>query len=292
LLTKGNAYARIVRTGIKPIAIVPLNADAVTPKLSASFEMTYEYTSSAGKLILPAREVLHLSDLSEDGIAGLSRVKLASQVIALSKAAANASQRVFENGVMAGGALTAPAGLSPSAYENLRKSLTERHTGLANAYKWMVLEEGMTASKWANSNVESQTVESRNHQIEEIARVFGIPRPLLMMDDTSWGSGIEQLGIFFVQYGLQQYFSIWEQELEMKLLEKGEIDKYYFKFNEKALLRGTLKDQSEYFAKALGSGGHGPWHTQDEVRQLLDLAPSGTDGADELRGPIGAKIVN
>ena len=56
------------------------------------------------------------------------------------------------------------------------------------------------------SDIESQHIENRNHQIEEVARAFGIPRPLLMMDDTSWGSGIEQLAIFFIQHALLSWF--------------------------------------------------------------------------------------
>jgi HK97 family phage portal protein len=283
LLTKGNAYARIVRTGNRPIALIPMDPDAVTPKLSPAMQLTYEFAGPSGKVILQARDVIHLADISDDGLIGNSRIKMAEKAISLSQSAADAADRVFKNGVMVGGTLTHPAKLSKEASSNLRDSFEQRHSGIANAHKWLVLEEGMKAEKWANTSEESQNIENRNHQIEELARVYGVPRPLLMMDETAWGSGIEQLGIFFVQYGLQHYFDLWEQELEVKLLEDAEIDRYYFKFNERALLRGTLKDQADYFAKALGSGGHGPWTTQDEVRDLLDMPPSGSPDADTLR---------
>jgi phage portal protein BeeE len=65
---------------------------------------------------------------------------------------------------------------------------------------------------------EAQTVEARNHQIEEVARAFGVPRPFLMMDDTSWGSGIEQLAIMFVRFGLNPGIVAWEQGLRRVLL--------------------------------------------------------------------------
>lgn len=32
-----------------------------------------------------------------------------------------------------------------------------------------------------------------------------------------------------------------------------------------------MKDQGEYFAKALGSGGHQPWMEYDEVRDTMNL---------------------
>jgi len=41
------------------------------------------------------------------------------------------------------------------------------------------------------------------------------------------------------------------------------------------LLRGSHKDRSEYYAKALGSGGSPAWMTQDEIRELEELNPMG-----------------
>ena len=107
-----------------------------------------------------------------------------------------------------------------------------------------------------------------------------------MMDDTSWGSGIEQLGIFFVQYGLQHWFDIWEDEVALKLLTEKESDLYAAKFNEHALLRGTLKDQADFFAKALGSGGSKPFMKQNEVRDRLDLPKSNDPAADSLESTV------
>ena len=65
-----------------------------------------------------------------------------------------------------------------------------------------------------------------------------------------------------------------ELRIERTLLSKEDNKKLRAKFNERALLRGTLKDQAEFFTKALGSGGHAPWMTQNEVRELQDLARS------------------
>ena len=53
-------------------------------------------------------------------------------------------------------------------------------------------------------------------------------RPLLMMDDTSWGSGIEQLGIFFVQYTMLEHFTNWEQAAARSLLADSELESYQF----------------------------------------------------------------
>ncbi|EFL91256.1 putative phage portal protein, partial [Candidatus Regiella insecticola LSR1] len=81
--------------------------------------------------------------------------------------------------------------------------------------------------------------------MEEVARAFGVPRPLLMMDDTSWGSGIETLGQFFVRYGLAPWFIAWEQAVSRCLLTREERRLYQADFDERELLRGSIKDQAE-----------------------------------------------
>lgn len=287
LLIHGNAYARVIRTLDRIVRLVPMDSEKVTPKLMPDFTARYDYQSPSGQIVeLAARDVLHLSDLSEGGLIGLSRVDKAKEAIGLALQAERAAGRLFKNGVLAGGALTFPSRLNNEQIKNIQGSLEARYSGADNAQKWMVLEEGAKAEKWTDSSKDSQHLENRNHQIEEIARAFGVPRPLLMMDDTSWGSGIEQLNIFFVQYGLQHWFTVWEQAIENVLLTDSERSTHYVKFNERALLRGTLKDQSELFAKALGSGGHMPWMTSNEVRDLQDLAKSNDPAADKLESPI------
>lgn len=291
-LLKGNAYARVIWRGDSVVRLVPLDSDKVTPKMNDDFTVRYEYRRpDGGILTLAARDILHLADLADDehGLVGISRVKKAREAIALAMQAQKAAGRIFKNGVMAGGALIYPRKLDEQQIKNIRESLEASSAGVNNAHKWMVLEDGIQAEKWANSARDSELGGSRAHQIEEIARAFGVPRPLLMMDDTSWGSGIEQLGIFFVQYGLQHWFNIWEEEIALKLLSEKERDLYYAKFNERALLRGTLKDQADFFAKALGSGGSAPWMKPNEVRDLQELPKSDDPNADSLESALMRK---
>ena len=286
VLEHGNAYARVIWSAGRPIALVPLDPEAMSAKLEG-FQMVYDYTRPDGSAVsLPAREVLHLRDLSADGVLGISRMRLARDAIKLARDAEKAAGRVFTTGVLAGGAIESPNALSDTAYKRVKESLETDYSGAENANKWMLLEEGATANKFGTSAVDAQHIENRNAQIEEVARAFGVPRPLLMMDDTSWGSGIEQLGIFFVQYGLQHWFTAWEQAVMRVLLSDTEMDHLTVKFNERALLRGTLKDQADYFAKALGAGGQSPWMTQNEVREVSDLPESTDSGANDLKNPM------
>lgn len=181
---------------------MPITVD-VKPKLTADYKIRYEITSEGGaRETLDGQDVLHIRDLSMDGVSGISRMKMAMDAINVASQAQRAASRVFESGVMAGGALEFPNALSDKSYQRMRDSLANDYSGAENAGKWLLIEEGGKASQFSATPADAQQIENRNHQIEEIARIFGVPRPLLMLDDTSWGSGIEQLAIFFVQYTL------------------------------------------------------------------------------------------
>lgn len=293
LETEGNAYARVIRSGSRPIHLIPFEKGRVTGKLGPGWRMQYQCaTENGGQITLDQDEILHIRDLSLDGIEGLSRRKLASEVFDLAAGAQRAASNVFRTGVMAGGAIEIDKELSDGAFKRMQGSLTSDYSGAENANKWMILEEGAKANKFTSSAKDAQQIENRNHQIEEVARLYGVPRPLLMMDDTSWGSGIEQLGIFFVQYTLASRMQAWEEALARSLLSDRERESLFFKFNVRALLRGTLKDQADYFAKALGSGGHQPWHTANEIRDLAEY-PADLDAKhDALGEPSGKKATN
>jgi len=286
----GDAYARIVWSAGRPIHLIPLESTSVRAELGDDWRMLYRYSSKKrGEVILKQEDVLHVRDISVDGITSLSRMKLADRAIRLALDAERAASRIFETGNMAGGAIEVPAALSDEAYSRMRTSLDTEYAGAAAAQKWMLLEEGGKANKFGSTAQEAQHVENRNAQVEEVARLFGVPRPLLFLDDTSWGSGIEQLGIFFLQYTMLEHFTNWEQAISRSLIAERDLERYQPKFNVRALMRGTLKDQADFFTKALGSGGTSPWHTQNEIRELLDYPESDQAGANDLINPMTQK---
>jgi len=271
-LTDGDAFALIVRSGSRVTQLVPLDGSRV--QVTQRSDWALEYTvnrGSNGAQVFQQSDIFHLRyGLSDDGFTGLSLVKQAAEAIGLALQSEKSAARMFRNGMIIGGALKHPGKLSPEAYERLKSSMND-DAGAENAHKWKILEEGMELEPNTQTGVQAQALEQRKHQIEETARPFGVPRPLLGVDDTSWGSGIDVLGQFFVRYGLNPWFEAWQQAIERSLLSDADADVYEVKFNAAALMRGSMKDQAEFFAKGLGSGGHTPWLHPDEPRDWLDL---------------------
>lgn len=296
-LLDGNVYGRVIRLAGEIQAIVPFPRKTVTKEWSGG-ALRFKYQPKSGRPeYLSAADVFHFrAPVSLDGLNGLGLLDVAADTIGLAHLAEKAMANLLRKGVMAGGALQVKEELSQEAYDRLKESLRDDYGGADSSGEWMLLEGGMEPKPFSGSARDAQFVELRKHQAEEGSRYTGVPRPLLMFDETSWGSGIEQLGLFFVTYCLMPWFVVWEEAI-WRLLSRHEKQSrdgtvLYAKFNERALLRGSMKDQSEFLARALGSGGGRPFMTQDEARDTLDMNAKGGD-ADELprEGTSAAGIV-
>jgi HK97 family phage portal protein len=282
------AVALVVRSPRGPVTdLIPLDPKRVDVRQGDDFAMRYTYQrKSGGRVDLKAKEVLHLRGLTFDGVNGLSRVRKSADAIAIAIAAERATAALFRNGTFASGTLEVTGELSDAAYARLKESWASRHTGADNAGSTPILEGGASYKAFAMSARDAQSAESRRFQVEEILRTFGVPRPLAMMDDTGWGTGIEQLSIGFVRYAMNPWFRAWSEAIGRDLLDEREVDLEAI-FNAEALLNGTIKDQFEAYAKAAGAGGHRPWMTGNDIRRRLGMSPH-PDG-DSLEPAGGAK---
>jgi hypothetical protein len=65
---------------------------------------------------------------------------------------------------------------------------------------------------------DAQLLETRRFQIEEIARIYGVPPFMIGQMDktTSWGSGVETMGKGFVRFTLRQHLTKFEKEINRK----------------------------------------------------------------------------
>ena len=273
LLLHGNAYAQIVRTLGRVAALVPIDPRRVSIETDGGmFPMRYRLTTERNEAVtVEPRDMLHLRGFSIEAEKGVSRIQKAGEIIDTLAQQNTAASSIYTNGVIAGVALTHPNKLSPEASRRLQADYEAGYAGASNAGRVMVLEEGMKREFPPATAESAQMVQMRAQLTESIGRVFGVPRPLMFMDDTSWGSGIEQLAMLFVRFGLAPWFSVWEQAITRSLQPVAERAAVYPDFDERELLRGTMKDQGEFLARALGSGGHRPWMEVNEARQLVGL---------------------
>jgi HK97 family phage portal protein len=142
-----------------------------------------------------------------------------------------------------------------------------------------VLGAGMSLQELTINAEEAQLLQSRMFQIEDIARIYGVP-PFMIghtQNTTSWGSGVEQMGIGFVKYTLSQHIVDAEQEINRKLFL---TEKNFCEFNTAGLERGDIKTRNESYRIGLGRAGEPAWLTVNEVRLAENLPP--IEGGDVL----------
>jgi HK97 family phage portal protein len=209
-------------------------------------------------------EMFRIPGMSRNAATGLGAVDLAADAIGLGIAADNYASRVFDNKLNMGGFLVHPGKLSIEAQKNMIASLTKYYAGGQNVGRPMLLQEGMDFKQASMDASEAQLLEARKWQISEIARYWRIPLHMLGIDDQTNRSTVEEQSLNFVKYTLRPWVKRIEQAIRRDLIFVP--GKYFVKFNLDGLQRGDQKTRAEYYAKALGSGGHAPWMTPEEVR--------------------------
>lgn len=284
MLLKGNAYAlKVVNGKGQVVALRPIDPDHVSVKQLDNGELEYIYEPKRGhKRPLKRTEIFHLrAPMSTNGITGLGLLSVAADALALAEVMDEAAARQMRNGSLVGGVLKHVKSLTKEAIESLRDQWAERYSGPENSGRWPILEEGMDAVPFHTTGRDAQGLEQRRHQAEEISRFTGVPRPLLMFDETSWGTGIQQLGLFLVTYCLLTWFVIWEEAINLQLLTDTDRETHRAKFNEAALLRGSLTEQAEFFAKALGGPGATGFMLPNEAREKMNMNRLAGDAGDK-----------
>ncbi len=129
----------------------------------------------------------------------------AREAISLAAATEEHGARLFSNGAVTSGVLRTEQTLSDQAYERLKKDFEERHTGLGNAHRPMILEMGLDWKSMALNAEDSQFLETRKFQLEEICRLFRVPLHMVQNTDRATFNNIEELGLGFINYSLVPY---------------------------------------------------------------------------------------
>ncbi|EFY6031606.1 phage portal protein [Shigella flexneri] len=154
-------------------------------------------------------------------------------------------------------------------HERLKKDFEERHTGLGNAHRPMILEMGLDWKSMALNAEDSQFLETRKFQLEEICRLFRVPLHMVQNTDRATFNNIEELGLGFINYSLVPYLTRIEQRINTGLVRKSKQGVYYAKFNAGALLRGDMKSRFEAYATGINWGIYSP----NDCRDLEDMNP-------------------
>lgn len=280
-LLRGNFFARIVMGGPGRIdQLVPLHPDRVEiEQLSTGRLRFHHHTMGQTPEVFTQDEVHYIRGLSLDGVTGVSVLTYARNAIGLASAQETHGAALFKQGAIPAFYLTAPNKMKPDAKTEFRKNWRGMHGGAENAHNPPVFDDGMEAKPLGISNEDSQWLESRKFQAEEIARFFGVQPHKIQMVASQTFKNIEEENINFVQDTLMPWITKIEQCEERDLFDPDEP--FFPEFLVDNRLRGNTLARYQAYKIAIGARIMLP----NEARAKENLNP--IEGGDEFPEPPG-----
>ena len=223
---------------------------------------------------IPDRDVLHVMNTSYNGIWGLHVIDIARDVFGLTQAGQEGAAVSIANNSKPSMLLEAPQGMfrRPEDAKEFLDAFNSKHEGLDNSGKAGLLREGMKATVMPMTSADSQFLQQRNFQREEIALLFGLES--ILGDNTgAVYKSVSERNTAYIDNCLNRWLAKWEQEIDCKLLPYGNLESC---FDVRELMNGDPNAIADYTNKLAVQGTN----TINELRALHGFTP--IEGGDEI----------
>lgn len=269
LLTWGNAYAWMpLRRPGQRREILVLGSDVTEPVYDQAGNLWYQTELDGERVYIPNVEIVHLVINSSDGVLGKSVISYARESLGRQLGAYETQNRLYAQGLSAGGILYMQGELNAEARKKIRESYAEAMSGSTNAGRIAVMDSKVQKFEQITLKPsDAQFLEGIQQNDMDIANFFGMPLNKLNMGKQSYNSN-EQQNLDYLSTTLDPYLVQAEQAAALRWLTEVEQNYTYFRFNRDVLLRTDAKTRAEYLEKKILSGQLTP----NEARQIEDLA--------------------
>lgn len=230
----------------------------------------YQYSDpkTGGQYLFKRGEVMHFKTwYSLDGIMGEPVSKILADTVGGAKESQNYMNRLYENGLTASMAMQYTGDLDEERRKKLEQKFAKELSGPKNAGRVVPVPIGLQLQPLKMSLTDAQFFELKKYSALQIAGAFGIkPNQINNYEKSSYANSETQQIAFLVDtmaYRLKMY----EEEINAQFVLPEEYrEGYFYKFNEKSILRTDSKTQMENLAKAVNNG----IYTPNEAREYLD----------------------
>lgn len=260
----------IIRGGAgQVVGLEPLHPGAVSVGVDpATGARAYKVRlAGGGERELADDEVLHVVWLTADGVRGTSMLSAARQSLGTSLSAERTAGRVMANG-LAKRTLVTPRDseqLDDSEGQAIADRLADE-AGPDNAGKPLWVNKMVQLDPYSMSAEDAQFIEQRQFQIEDVARLTGVPPHLLMQTEkqTSWGTGVHEQNRGLARYTLMPWTTGLQESLTL-LTSAGQ----WAEFDYAQLLQATPEVEVRLLIEQVQAG----LLTVDEARAIRNLPP-------------------
>lgn len=301
-MLRGNAYARLERNAAgEVIAMWPLASDQVYVKVLDDGSLSYEYHLDGSVIVYSEQSVLHFRDKG-NGVMGMSRLDYMRSTVGVAINAQNTTNNLYLEENRRAGVFMIDKTLTPDQRTQIRQNFS----GLTEAGddRLLVLESGAKFEPLTMTPADAQLLETRRFSVEDIARWFGIPSILLndLVNRVPYGNNDDLIQIFY-KFKLRPLIVNFEQALNRRILTPRQRASMNIEFSIDAILRGSLKDRVDIYAKQVQNGlktrnevrqfeNDPPHDDGDELTAQTNLAPLDTLGAVAVGGSVSEEAIN
>lgn len=264
----GNSYTQIMSGRYGAVSeLINLHPSRMEVERLENGRLRYSYTNPETNRLemFTQDQIMHVRWTPEqDGIKGMVPVEIAREAIALARACEQHAARYWANSARPGVVLQTDGSLSPEAAERLRDNWERLHRGSQNAWRTAVLTNGLKAEPLGFTAEQSQFLDSRKFQCDEIARVFRMPTHLV---NGTGGGNLEVQGQEFVTYTLLPWLRRIESAISRALIYNDDV--FFAEFDVKGLLRGDSNSRAAYYSTMTNLG----ILSVNECRRFENLPP-------------------
>lgn len=212
---------------------------------------------------------------SLDGLRGMSVISIARNSLGTAIAGERAAAKMFSTGALHAGMVTPEEDVTEDEAKVIKASLDAKMTGWEHAGEIAVINRRLKFTPWTMSLEDAQFLQSRQFQVQEIARWTGVPGNLLMDPGavSTWGAGVEVVNRGLARYTLQGYTSRMEERLSRLLPSPRFVE-----FDYAGLLQPAPELEIPLLIQQVDAG----LMTPNEARRIRGMDP--LPGGDVLRG--------
>lgn len=220
-----------------------------------------------GKRYMPY-DFLTITRNSKDGYHGTSIIDENNNVLQVGYKMVLEELRQIKNGGQKKGYIKSKNRLSTKAMNELKSAWRKLTSSDENV---IVLNEGLDFGEISNTAVETQMKEKKDSNTKDIYALFGISD---INDDED-----------VIKNAVMPFLNAFEKALDrVLLLESEKRNEYYFKFDTRNLMKGTIKERYEAYNSAIKAG----WITRNEARYAEDMEK--IEGLDLITFSLGEVI--
>lgn len=257
----GNGYAVLQRDGNEVVAMHLVAARNTVPYVDGQTGAIF-YAVGGNPLIaggvnylIPQRDILHVRlHTPHHPLVGVSPITAAALAMMANVAITSQQAAFFMQMARPSGVLSTEATLTRPQIDMLRQAWKDQSAGL-NAGGVPILSNGMKWQAMSISSQDSEIAAAFNMTIEDVARAFRVPLPLVGSPVGATYNNVEQLISLWMSTGLGFVLEHIENTFDMALeIPKGQ----FIEFDTDTLQRTDFKGRVDALTKGISGGLYSP----------------------------------